>query len=162
MDDCGARFALTTYLWIKLLHVLSATILFGTGIGTAFFMLKTYLAQDDDALRVTARNVVIADWLFTAPAVVIQAVTGLWLTAELNIAWDSPWFIAVASLFVFVGACWIPVVWVQIRIRDLLAAGNGRESCTRLMRVWMALGIPAFTSVLIIFFLMFSKLGAYG
>ena len=145
-----------------MLHVLSATILFGTGIGTAFFMLKTYLAQDGDALRVTARNVVIADWIFTAPAVVIQAATGLWLTAELNIAWNSPWFIAVVSLFTFVGACWIPVVWIQIRIRDLLTAGNGRESCTRLMRDWMALGITAFACVLVIFYLMFSKLGAYS
>lgn len=162
MDDFGARIALTTYLWIKLLHVLSATILFGTGIGTAFFMLKTYLANDEDAFRVTARNVVTADWLFTAPAVVIQAGTGLWLTATLDIAWDSPWFIAVVSLFAFAGLCWIPVVWIQIRIRDRLAAGKDRDSCRKLMRAWMALGIPAFTSVLVIFFLMISRLGAYS
>lgn len=153
---------MTAFLWIKFVHVISATILFGTGIGTAFFMLKTYLSRDDDAMRVTARNVVIADWLFTAPAVVIQAATGLWLTAHLNIAWSSTWFIAVVSLFVFVGACWIPVVLIQIRIRDLLAASAGREDYAGLMRAWVALGIPAFMGVLVLFYLMISRLGAYS
>jgi uncharacterized membrane protein len=149
------------YLWVKLVHVVSATLLFGTGIGSAFFMLRTYLSRNDEAMRITARNVVIADWLFTAPAVVIQFASGLWLTAELKIAYDSAWFVAVVSLYALAGACWIPVVWLQIRVRDMAAAGQGRESYVKLMRLWMALGVPAFASVLVIFFLMISKLGAY-
>jgi uncharacterized membrane protein len=153
---------MTGYLWIKLLHILSATVLFGTGMGTAFFMLKAYRSMNDDAMAVTTRNVVLADWLFTTPAVVVQISTGLWLTDRLGIAFDSVWFITVISLFVFVGACWIPVVWIQIRIRNLIAAGMGRESYTKLMSVWIALGVPAFSSVLILFYLMLSKTGAYG
>lgn len=152
---------MTIFLWVKLLHILSATVLFGTGMGIAFFMLKAYLSHNDDAMTVTTRNVVQADALFTAPAVVIQLLTGLWLTDKLNIAFSSSWFIAVIGLYVFVGICWLPVVWIQIKIRDLAAAGAGRNDYKNLMRTWIVLGVPAFSGVLILFYLMLSKLGAY-
>ena len=150
---------MNTYLWLKLVHVLSATLLFGTGLGTAFFMLKAYLSGNDEAMRVTTRTVVMADWLFTTPAVVVQLVTGLWLTSLLNIDLTSRWFIAVIALYAFVGLCWLPVVWIQIRIRNLIAEGRPRVSYAGLMRAWTALGIPAFTAVLFIFYLMVSKAG---
>ena len=150
------------HLWIKLVHILSATVLFGTGMGTAFFMLKAYLSQNDEAMKITTRTVVIADWIFTTPAVVIQLVTGLWLTAKMNIAFDSPWFVAVIALYAIVGLCWMPVVWIQIRIRNLIADGSAREDYKNLMRAWLALGVPAFSAVLVIFYLMVSKPGAYG
>lgn len=153
---------MSAYLWVKLVHILSATILFGTGIGTAFFMLRAFLSESEEAMRITTRHVVMADWLFTTPSVVIQLVTGVWLTSKLNIAFDSSWFIAVMCLYAFVGACWIPVVWIQIRIRDLIAAGAGRDAYKKLMRAWMVLGVPAFLSVMVIFYLMVSKLGAYS
>ena len=152
---------MSAYLWVKLVHILSATVLFGTGMGTAFFMLKAYLSENDQAMRITTKTVVMADWIFTTPAIIVQFVTGLWLTAQLNIAFDSFWFIAVVSLYVFVGVCWIPVVYIQIRIRNLIADGHGRETYVKFMRVWVGLGVPAFTSVLIIFILMVSKNGAY-
>ena len=150
---------MNTYLWLKLIHVISATVLFGTGMGTAFFMLKAYLSGNEEAMRITSRTVVIADWIFTAPAVVVQLITGLWLTSILNIAFSSQWFITVISLYVFVGLCWLPVVWIQIRVRNLLAEGRGRASYAGLMRTWMALGVPAFLAVIIIFYLMVSKSG---
>lgn len=153
---------MSLYLWIKLIHVVSATLLFGTGLGTAFFMLRAWLSNNDQAMAVTTRTVVIADWLFTTPAVVVQFITGLWLTMQLGIPFDSAWFIAVAGLFIFIGACWIPVVWIQIRIRDLIATGAARSEYTGLIRTWVCLGVPAFLSVLVLFYLMFSKAGAYS
>jgi len=153
---------MSLYLWIKLLHILSATVLFGTGMGTAFFMLKAYLSHNDQAMKITTGTVVMADWIFTTPAVVIQLATGLWLTSRMNIAFDSSWFVAVISLYAIVGLCWMPVVWIQIRIRNLIADGAAREDYKNLMRAWVALGVPAFSAVLIIFYLMVSKLGAYG
>lgn len=153
---------MTGYLWIKLLHILSATVLFGTGMGTAFFMLRAYLSNSDEAMAVTTRNVVLADWLFTTPSVVIQLASGLWLTSKLGIAFDSAWFVAVLGLFIFVGLCWLPVIWIQIRIRDLIAAGEGPNSYRRLMRNWFVLGVLAFGSVIVLFYLMVSKTGAYG
>lgn len=150
---------MTLYLWIKLLHILSATVLFGAGMGIAFFMLKAYLSKNDEAMAVTTQHVVLADWLFTAPAVVIQLVTGLWLTNKLNISFSSTWFIAVIGLYILVGACWIPVVWIQMRIRDLIASGASRDEYRKLMRIWAALGVPAFGGVLVLFFLMVSKKG---
>ncbi len=153
---------MTSYLWIKLLHILSSTVLFGTGMGIAFFMLKAYLSKNDEAMAVTTRHVVVADWLFTAPAVVIQLVTGLWLTSKLNISFGSTWFIAVIGLYILVGICWIPVVWIQMRVRDLIASGANRDEYRTLMRVWAALGFPAFGGVLVLFFLMVSRYGAYS
>jgi uncharacterized membrane protein len=144
------------------MHILGATVLFGTGIGTAFFMFKAYLSKNDEAMAVTTQNVVVADWLFTTPAIVVQLVTGLWLTDKLNISFSSIWFIAVISLYVFVGFCWIPVVWIQIRIRDLIAADAKRGDYQKMMRSWLVLGILAFTSVLVLFYLMVSKFEAYG
>ena len=148
------------YAWIKLLHILSAAMLFGTGLGTAFFMLKAYLSENREAMTVTMRDVVLADWIFTTPAIVIQLATGLWLTYLLGIPFRSAWFVAVMMLFVVVGACWIPVVWIQIRIREIIANGGQRDDYQKLIRAWIALGIPAFTCVLILYFLMVSKLGA--
>ncbi len=150
---------MTIYLWIKLLHILSATVLFGTGMGTAFFMLRTYLSKNEAAMAITTRNVVMADWLFTTPAVVIQLVSGLWLTSKLGIAFDSAWFVTVIGLFVFVGACWTPVVWIQIRVRDLIDSNAERGEYRNLMRVWMVLGALAFSSVVLLFYLMVSKTG---
>ncbi len=150
------------YLWIKLVHILSATVLFGTGMGTAFFMLKAYLSQNEQAMKITTNTVVMADWIFTTPAVVIQLATGLWLTSKMNIAYDSSWFVAVILLYALVGLCWIPVVWIQIRVRNLIADGSAREDYKALMQAWMVLGVPAFGAVIVIFYLMVSKLGAYG
>ena len=145
------------YLGIKLLHIISATILFGTGLGTAFFMFRAYRSGNDEAFRATTATVVLADWLFTTPAVVIQLATGLWLTQLLGIPYSSLWFVLVIGLFLLVGACWLPVVWIQIRVRDLLAGGSGIDECGPLVRVWIALGVPAFTAVLVLFWLMVYK-----
>jgi uncharacterized membrane protein len=153
---------MSAYLWVKLLHILSATVLFGTGLGTAFFMFRAYRSKNENAMAVTLPSVVLADWLFTTPAVAMQLATGLWLTNRLNIAFDSVWFVTVIGLFVFVGACWIPVVWIQVRIRNLIAAGARRDEYAALMRVWIALGVPAFSAVLLLFYLMVTKEGAYG
>jgi uncharacterized membrane protein len=145
------------YLGIKLLHILSATILFGTGLGTAFFMLQAYRSGNAGVMRSTTRTVVLADWLFTTPAVIAQFTTGLWLVHELGIPWGSLWFAAVLALFFLVGACWMAVVWIQIRLRELLKSGADIVACRSLMRVWIALGVPAFTAVLVLFVLMVFK-----
>ena len=142
------------YSGIKLLHIVSATILFGTGLGTAFFMLRAYLSGDRKVMTATADTVVLADWLFTTPAVVAQLLTGLWLTKQLGIPWTSVWFVVVISLFVFVGACWLPVVWIQIRLRNRLSRGGGIDECRSLMRLWIAFGVAAFSAVLVLLSLM--------
>jgi uncharacterized membrane protein len=76
------------YSWIKLLHILSSTLMFATGLGAAFFMLRAYLSGNTEAMKITTRNAVLADWLFTTPSVVVQLATGLWLTWQLGIPFD--------------------------------------------------------------------------
>ena len=150
---------MSPYLWIKLVHIISATILFGTGLGIAFFMLKAYLSGNQDTMVTTTQNVVLADWIFTTPAVVIQVASGLWLTQKIGIPFNSVWFVSVISLFCLVGGCWIPVVRIQMRIRDIVASGRGGVDCRRLMLTWMVLGAVAFSGVLLLFFLMVSRVG---
>lgn len=144
---------------VRLVHIVSASILFGTGLGIAFFMLRAHLSGNEEAMAVTTSNVVLADWIFTAPAVIVQAITGLWLTYKLSLPMDSLWFVLVISLFVLVGLCWIPVVRIQIRIRNIIAIGGRSDEYQGLMKLWVSLGVPAFLGVLALYFLMVSKWG---
>jgi len=150
------------YLLVKWIHILASTLLFGTGLGIAFFMWRAHRSGDVALIAGTAHNVVIADSCFTAPAVAIQLITGLWLTHSLGLALSTFWLKAALVLFLVVGACWLPVVWLQVRARDLARAAAASHAALprnyhRVMRWWFWLGWPAFLGVLVIFWLMVSK-----
>ncbi len=155
---------MTSYEIVKIVHILATVMLFGTGMGTAFFLLMAFRSRDIDAIRVTTRHVVVADWLFTAPAVVAQPVSGVMLMALLGRSYDTAWFVAVALLYVIAGLCWVPVVFIQYRLRDLARNTASHQllppAFHRLMQVWIALGIPAFAAVLAIVILMVTRAGA--
>jgi uncharacterized membrane protein len=150
------------YLVVKWIHVLSSTLLFGTGLGIAFFMWMAHRRGDVRAIAQTARVVVIADACFTAPAVVIQLASGLWMVQRLGLPLEIHWLRMALILYVVVGMCWLPVLWLQKRARDLAVQADALAAplpaayfvC---MRWWFWLGWPAFLSVLWIFWLMVSK-----
>jgi uncharacterized membrane protein len=148
-----------TYLWLKWVHILSATVLFGTGLGIAFFMWMAHRTRDAAAIAHTAGVVVVADALFTASAVIVQPVSGTFLALALGYTLREPWIVASLALYGLVGACWLPVVWIQARMRDLArtAAEQGTELPARYHRlfgIWFVLGWPAFIGVVAIFVLM--------
>ena len=150
------------YGWLKLVHILSSTLLFGTGLGTAFYLWRAHRTGDCAFLAAVARNVVIADWAFTLPAVIIQPVTGLALAHLAGFPIVLPWIAGSLGLYVVVGACWLPVVWIQIQVARLSAqaARQGQPvpaRVHRLMAWWYALGWPAFLGVIAIFWLMVFK-----
>lgn len=151
------------YLLLKWLHVLSSTFLFGTGIGSAFYMLVTSLTRDVRACAVVSRQVVIADWLFTTPAIIVQPVTGFALMQMAGYPLTSRWIVASVLLYLLAGACWLPVVWIQMKMRDmaLRAAAAGEEELPaaywRYLTIWTLLGIPAFVSLVVVFWLMVAK-----
>jgi uncharacterized membrane protein len=150
------------YPALKLLHILSATLLFGTGLGTAFHMWMAHRSRQVHAIAAAARHTVLADFLFTTPAVIVQPVTGYLLIRLGGIEPASPWLVATYALYALTGACWLPVVRLQIRARDLAAhaAAPGEElpgQYWRIMRWWFALGWPAFTAVIAIFWLMVAQ-----
>ena len=150
------------YALLKLLHVLGATVLFGTGLGIAFFMLAAHRTGDAAAVAHAAGAVVLADFLFTATAVVAQPITGAALAYMAGYSLLDDWIALSLALYVFTGACWLPVVWLQMRMRDLAvaAARAGRPLPPRYhayFRAWFALGWPAFTAVVAIFWLMLNK-----
>jgi uncharacterized membrane protein len=150
------------YYLLRYLHILGATLLFGTGLGTAFHGWMGYRSGDPKVVAVVARNVVLADWLFTAPAVVGQFVTGVLLAVTVGYGVTASWIVAALVLYAITGACWLPVVWLQIQMAKMAkqAAFKGTPLPARYWRYsryWFALGWPAFISVLIIFHLMVSK-----
>ena len=150
-----------SYLLLKLLHILSATVLAGTGTGIAFFMFMAHRVGNLQALAVTTRHVVLADWLFTAPAVVVQFTTGVLLMRRMGLSFTSPWFFAAIGLFLFIGLCWLPVVVIQYRLRAVatsaLHSGKLDPVFHRLMYGWTALGVPAFAAIVVLFWLMVFK-----
>jgi uncharacterized membrane protein len=145
---------------LKLIHELGASVLFGTGIGIAFFMLMAHRTGHAGVIAVTARFVVIADLIFTATAVVVQPVSGFALAWAIGLSpLREPWIVVSIAIYILVGLCWLPVVFIQMRMRDLAndAAINGKplpDRYRRLFRIWFALGWPAFAGVIAIFVLM--------
>jgi uncharacterized membrane protein len=151
-----------TYLVLKYLHVLGAIVLLGTGTGIAFFMLMAHRTGDAGHIARTATTVVLADFIFTATAVVAQPVTGFLLAQQTGLALTAPWVLASLVLYGVAGAFWLPVIWIQMRMRDLArqAAADGTalpDEYIRLFRIWFAFGFPGFGAVVIILWLMIAK-----
>lgn len=150
------------YVIVKWAHILSSTFLFGTGLGSAFYMFFTSLTRDARATAVIVRYVVIADWLFTTPTIVLQPLTGVYLIHLAGFPWTSRWIVWSIILYLIAGAAWLPVVWMQIRMRDMaIAAVRANEALPprywRLLRWWVALGAIAFVALVAVFYLMVAK-----
>ena len=153
---------MTAYFLLKWLHVIGATVLLGTGAGIAFFMLMAHRTGDVRLIAGVARIVVIADYVFTATAVVAQPVTGVLLARVTGYSLTEGWIVASIALYLFTGAFWLPVVWMQSRMRSLAASAAAAGQALppeyhRLFRLWFAFGFPAFTAVLAIFWLMIAR-----
>lgn len=151
------------YLLLKFLHVLGAVVLLGTGTGIAFFMLMAHRSGEPGFIARTARIVVIADAIFTATAAILQPVTGYLLILVTGRSLTEPWLLLSLALYLGAGAFWLPVVWIQMRLRDLAmeAAASGTPlpgGYHRLFRIWLAFGFPGFGFTIAILWLMIAKL----
>ncbi|OGT89540.1 MAG: hypothetical protein A2514_03110 [Gammaproteobacteria bacterium RIFOXYD12_FULL_61_37] len=156
-----------SYLLLKYLHILSMVLLFGTGLGSAFYKWMADRSGDLAHIAVTNRHVVLADWLFTTPTVIFQPLSGLWLLHLLGASLAIPWISLSLGLFLLAGACWLPVVWLQIRMRDLAetALRQGTDLPPLYWRYacrWFWLGVPAFTAMVLVVFLMVFKYNPGG
>lgn len=150
------------FQWLRAAHILGACVLIGTGAGIAFFMLMAHRSRDAALVAHVAGTVVMADWLFTASAVIVQPITGLLLAQATGWPLDSAWILWSFGLYLLIGACWLPVLWIQKRMRDLArdaaAAGTALPpEYHRLFRWWFALGWPAFAAIIGILVLMVAR-----
>jgi uncharacterized membrane protein len=150
------------YLLIKYLHVIGAAVLLGTGAGIAFFMLMAHRTGNAATIAAVARIVVLADFLFTATAVVVQPLTGLGLAWLAGYSLSEGWIILSILLYIATGVFWLPVVWMQIEMRNLateaaLSNQAPPERYNQLFRRWFVFGFPAFAAVLAIFWLMIAR-----
>ncbi len=155
------------YLVLKWVHVLSSTILFGAGVGSAFHLFAATLRRQAGGIATGSRNVVLADWLLTTPTAILQPVTGIWLVHKAGLPLSTPWIAWSLGLYAVAIACWLPVVWIQIRMRDIMAEAERTRSPVpaaydRLFHRWVVLGIAAFVAFLLIFWLMVAKQLPWG
>ncbi|MGH6648246.1 DUF2269 family protein [Aquabacterium sp.] len=151
-----------SYLLVKWVHILSSTLLFGTGLGSAYYMFFASRTKDPRVAAAVVGLVVWADWLFTTTTIIIQPVSGAYLAHLAGIPLSTPWIAWSLALYVLAGACWLPVVWIQMRMRDLAraaAAGNMAlpQAYWRYLTIWTLLGIPAFLALVVVFYLMVAK-----
>lgn len=153
---------MNTYLLLKTLHIVSSAVLVGTGLGSAFYMFFTNRSKVVQAQAVVCALVVRADWWFTTPAVVLQPLTGLLMVYFAGFPLTTPWLMLSMALYALAGACWLPVVWLQIRMaalaKDAAATGQALPAqYWRYSRWWECLGYPAFAAMVVVFYLMVNK-----
>ena len=150
------------YEMIKVLHILSSVLMVGTGFGSAFYMFMANRSKNTQAQFIVSLLVVKADWWFTTPAVIIQPVSGIALAHLAGWPLDAPWLLLSYALYALAALCWLPVVWLQIQMRNMakLAATTSTElppQFWRYARQWELLGYPAFIAMLVIYWLMVAK-----
>jgi uncharacterized membrane protein len=151
-----------TYLTLKYIHLLSMVLLFGTGLGSAFYKWMADRSRNVIHISIVNRHVVLADWLFTTPTVLIQPITGIWMLYLIHIPLTTSWVVISLALYALAGLCWIPVVWLQIRMQKLAQLAVEQKTDLdsqywRYARIWFYLGIPAFTAMVFIVLLMVMK-----
>jgi uncharacterized membrane protein len=147
---------------LRLAHVVGAVVLLGTGAGIAFFMVMAHRTRDPALIAHVAGTVVVADFVFTATAVIAQPITGVLLAQAVGWRLSEPWIVASLALYALTGAFWLPVIWMQLRMRDLARAASRAgeplpSAYHHLYRAWFACGFPAFFSVLGIVWLMLAR-----
>lgn len=150
------------YLVLKWVHILSSTILFGAGVGSAFHLFAATLRRRIGGVAGASRNVVLADWLLTTPTAVLQPVTGVWLVHKMGLPFSTPWVAWSLGLYAVAMACWLPVVVIQIRMHKLAdtaerAGAPVPAAFDRLFHWWCGLGTAALLAFLLIFWLMVTK-----
>lgn len=150
------------YSWLKYLHILSATLMFGTGLGSAFYKWTTDRSGDARAIAVVMERVVLADWLFTMPTVILQPITGLWMVHLAGWPLMQGWVARALGLYLVAGACWLPVLILQIRMREQAQLAVSRQmdlpkAYWQYARIWFWLGIPAFSALMVVYWLMVFK-----
>lgn len=150
------------YLLLKWIHIISSTILFGTGIGSAFYLFMANRRKDIAGICFATRHVVIADWVFTTPSIIIQLITGIALAHALGYSLTEGWVLWALIMYCFAGACWLPVVWMQIRMRDMAKQALDTSSDLpalywKMDRWWIILGSLAFPAIILVFYLMVYK-----
>lgn len=150
------------YMLLKTLHILSSVVLVGVGFGSAFYLFCVNRTTSLEAQAVVSRFVVLADWIFTTPAGIVQPITGIAMLRMAGWPLSTPWVAWSIALYLFAGACWLPVVWLQIRMQRMAesALANGEALPARYWlyaRRWERLGYPAFIAMVVVYFLMVNK-----
>ena len=150
------------YVVVKWLHILSSTLLFGTGLGSAYYLFFTSLTRQPAATAIVVRQVVWADWLFTSTSLVFQPLSGLYLAHLAGLPLTTPWIAGSFALYALAVLCWLPVVVLQMRMRRLAETAAARSrplppEYFGLLKVWTALGVPALLALVAVFYLMVAK-----
>jgi uncharacterized membrane protein len=153
---------MTAHLFLKWLHIVSSVVLVGTGFGSAYYMFFVNRSRNRAAQAVVVPLVVRADWWFTLPTVLLQPLTGLAMVWLAGWPLSTPWIALSIALYALAGACWLPVLWLQLRMAYMAREADRTGAALpalywRYARRWEFLGYPAFIAMLVVFYLMVAK-----
>ncbi len=151
-----------TYLILKYFHIISAILLFGTGLGSAFYKWMADRSGHINHIAITNKNVVLADWLFTTPTVIFQPISGIWMASLVGLPLTTPWIMYSLILYVIAGACWLPVVYLQIKMQKIANHALKQKKELPILywkyaKLWFVLDIPAFIAMVLVVLLMTLK-----
>jgi uncharacterized membrane protein len=150
------------YLWLKMIHILAAIVMVGIGSGSVFYKFRADRGGDLREIAFANKNVVLADWIFTAPSVIIQPITGFLMARIAGYPLTQTWILLGIIFYITAGLCWLPAVYLQIRMRDIslnaLAFNEPLPPLYRKMyKIWCWLGVGGFLSVIIVIYVMVFK-----
>ena len=151
-----------TFSLLELLHILGAMVLFGSGLGIAFFMVAASRSGNVALIAGTARIVVIADIALMATAFVLQPITGLGMAHIAHIHLWQSWIAISLGLYAVIGLLWLPGFWLRLQMREMaataLAAGTPLpERYRQFMRLWYWCGAPGFVAIITILYFMVTQ-----
>ncbi len=144
------------------MHIVSSTILFGFGAGTAWYFWNAHLTGDPAIIARVGRMVVKADWIFTGTSGIVQPLSGVLLVRLAGYSLLEPWLVVTYGLYVLAFMCWVPVVWLQMKAQRLAQSAFEvgeplGANYRRTMWFWFVLGWPAFLGLIGVFWLMVAR-----
>ena len=145
------------------LHIISVILLLGVGGGSAFYKFMSDRSGNLEVIVHTNKMVVLADWLFTTPSVLLQPITGLMLANLMGYSFDELWLLLSVTLYVFSTLLWLVAVWLQIKMKKMARSAveqkvNLGEAYAKLVNYWIWLGVFSAFSMGTVFYLMIYKI----
>ncbi|MDQ0115862.1 DUF2269 family protein [Paenibacillus harenae] len=149
-------------LWL-VLHLLGVLLMAGNIITAAFWKIRADLAGNPIVIHQAAKNVMIADYAFTIPGLVMIIVSGGAMASESGVTWTGiNWLTLSLILLSVTGIIWLAIL-IPLQRKMIRSSADGIKTGTisaeyrRASRQWAIYGVAATLLPIIILYLMVMK-----
>lgn len=145
--------------FLVFIHVVSAVIFIGNIVTVAFWKLKAEFSRDPAHIHRTAKNIMVADYIFTIPSNIGLLISGFLLAFQSSYPLtEINWLTLSLTLFIVTGILWVVCLLPLQRKMIHYSQGNWDEAnYKKVSRTWDALGTLATLIPLFILYLMVMK-----